>query len=79
MIEPSNYMTNDERQAWLTSARAWGEAFPQFAEVVARIEARLLEVGPGDGAPAQPPINAGSSPSMVGRCPDEYAQRLLPY
>ena len=77
MIETNDYMTDDE--PLLEIARAWAVVFPQLAEVVARIEARLLGVGPGDGAPAQPPINAGSSPSMVGRCPDEYAQRLLPY
>ena len=43
MNETNNYMTDAERQAWLTSARAWGAAFPQFADLVARIEARLID------------------------------------
>ena len=30
----------------LTSARAWGAAFPQFADLVTRIEARLLVAPP---------------------------------
>ena len=45
MTETPSYMADAERQAWLTSARAWGAAFPQFAELVALIEARLLDHG----------------------------------
>ena len=41
MIQTYDCMTDDERHAWLTSARAWGEAFPQYADLAARIEARL--------------------------------------
>ena len=44
MIETSNCMTDAERQAWLTSARAWGQAFPQYADLVARLEAIGSEI-----------------------------------
>ena len=46
MIETSNYINDDERQAWLTSARAYGAVFPEFADLVALIEARLEATGP---------------------------------
>ena len=45
MIETRNYINDAELQAWLTSARAWVAAFPQFADLVVRIEARLLDHG----------------------------------
>ena len=51
MIETNNYMTDAERQAWLTSARAWGQAFPEYAQIVARLEARLLAETPTDPEP----------------------------
>ena len=50
MSETDDYMTDDERQAWLRSARAYGAAFPEFADLVALIEARLLAVGPSGPA-----------------------------
>ena len=46
MIETDDYMSDEERQAWLTSARAYGAAFPEFADLVSLIEARLLAVRP---------------------------------
>ena len=40
MPETTSYITDDERL--LASARAWGETFPQVADLMARIEARWL-------------------------------------
>jgi hypothetical protein len=44
MPEPTNYTINVE--LLLASARALGAAFPEFGELVARIEARLMSVRP---------------------------------
>ena len=43
MIETNDYMTDEE--PLLEIARAWAVVFPQLPEVVARIEARLLDSG----------------------------------
>ena len=40
---------DDERL--LASARAWAEAFPEYAQIVARLEARLLAETPTDPEP----------------------------
>jgi hypothetical protein len=49
MTDSTSYNIDAERL--LTSARAWGDAFPQFASLVAVIEARLLARMPRDSTP----------------------------
>ena len=69
MTETDDYMTDDERQAWLTSARAYGAVFPEFADLVALIEARLLAVGAGNALPVlRIKLGRSDATRMAERC-----------